>query len=129
VVEPLGGTGHVGADGGNGQRLLDRAEREVAAHAGGEVDHDVDIAGPDTLDDLGVQARVARRLTRERVAHVDVGDRGAGAGGGDAVVGDLLGRHRHLVALAGGVPRTGHGTGDERFAGSHHTSFRSLSAS
>ena len=38
------------------------AEHEVAAHAGGEVEDDVDVGGAHALDDLAVQRRVARPL-------------------------------------------------------------------
>ena len=47
------------------------------------------------------------------VADVDVHDRGAGLGGVDRRVGDLLGRDGHVRALAGGVARAGDRAGDE----------------
>ena len=46
------------------QRRLVAAEHQVAAHAGGEVDHHVDTGGADALDDLRVQVRVAGALAR-----------------------------------------------------------------
>jgi len=59
VVESLGGARHVGADLVERQGLLVPAEHEVAAHAGREVDHHVDVGGADAVDDLGVELGVA----------------------------------------------------------------------
>ena len=78
--------------GGEGRILA--AEHEVAAHAGGQVEHDVDVGGADPLDDLAVERRVAAALAGLGVADVDVDDRGAGPGGLDRRVGDLLRRDR-----------------------------------
>ena len=66
MVEALGGAGHVGAGGVGRQRRLVAAEHEIAAHAGGEVDHDVDAGGADAVDDLAVELGVARRRCRSR---------------------------------------------------------------
>ncbi len=81
--EALGGAGHVGAGLGGRQRRFGRAEREIAAHAGGEVEHHVDAESADVLDDLGVEIGVARGLAGGGVADVDMGDGGAGLGGFD----------------------------------------------
>ena len=43
--------------GGRRQRRLGAAEYEVAAHAGGEVEHHVDARGADAVDDLACTAR------------------------------------------------------------------------
>ena len=45
---------------------------------GGGVDDDVDVGGPDPLDDLAVERDVARALAGLGIADVDVDDRGAG---------------------------------------------------
>ena len=76
--EPLAGAGHVGAGGIDGERRLGRAEHEVAAHAGREVQHDVDARGADALDHLAIELRIAGALAGLGVAHMDVGDGGAG---------------------------------------------------
>ena len=79
VGEPLGRAGHVGALGSRRKRRLGTAEHEVAAHARGEVEDDVDVGRADPLDDLAVERRVARRPAGLRVADVDVHDRRARA--------------------------------------------------
>ena len=83
MVESLGGAGHVGAVGVDRQHLLVAAQYQVAAHAGGEVEHDVDARGADALDRLGVELGGAGALAGLRVADVDVHDRGPGLGGID----------------------------------------------
>ena len=75
------------ASGGSG--ASGAAEHEVAAHARGEVEDDVDVGRAHPLDDLAVERRVARALAGLRVADVDVRDGGAGARGLDRGVGDL----------------------------------------
>ena len=67
----------------------------------------------DSLDHFGVQIGLACAGTGDRVADMDVGDGRAGAGCGDAIVRDLLGRDGNLVALADGVAAPGDGAGDE----------------
>ena len=89
--EPLGGARHVGAGRDRRERRLGRAEHEVAAHAGGQVQHDVDAGGADALDHLAIELRIARALAGLGVAHMDVGDGGAGLGRFDRGVGDLAG--------------------------------------
>ena len=64
MFEPLGRAGQVGAVDRRRQRLLDRAEREVATHSGSEVEDHVDVAVADDLDHLGVQARLAGARAR-----------------------------------------------------------------
>ena len=80
MLQALGGAGHVGAGVVRRQRLLGAAEHEVAAHAGGEVEHDVDLGVADALDDLAVELGAPRALAGLGVAHVDVHDGGAGRG-------------------------------------------------
>ena len=72
------------------ERRVGAAEHEVAAHAGGQVEHDVDVGRAHALDDLAVQRRIARALAGLRVADVDVGDGGAGARGLDRRRRDVL---------------------------------------
>ena len=113
VREPLGRADHVGARLVGRQRRLVAAEHEVAAHAGGEVQDDVDVGRADPLDDRAVERRVAGAAAGLRVADVDVRDRRARARRLDRRVGDLLGRDRHVLAPAGGVAGARDGAGDE----------------
>ena len=66
------------------EHVLGAAEHHVAAHAGGEVDDDVDVRVADPLDDLGVQLGGASADAGVGVADVDVHDRRPGLGGVDA---------------------------------------------
>ena len=85
VRQPLRRAGHVGSRRVERERGLDAAEHEVAAHAGGQVEHDVDARRADALHHLAVEARGrAAALPVSRVAHVDVRDRGARPRGLDA---------------------------------------------
>ncbi len=111
-MQTLGRTGHVGGR-VERQRRFDSAEHEIAAHAGGEVDHDVGARRADALDDLPVQRRIAAALARLRVPDVNVRDRSPGLGRLDRGRGDLLRGHRHAIAPAGSVADAGDGAGDE----------------
>ena len=93
-----------------------RPEGEVAAHAGGEVQHDIDIGVAHPLDDLAVERGIARRLPGLRIPHMDMEDRRAGPRRLDPGLGDLRRRHRHLVGPAGRVAGAGQRTGDKGFA-------------
>ena len=116
VGEPLLGARKVGARLRERQRPVRGAEREVATHAGGQVQHDIDPGVAHPLHHLAVERRIARRLPGLRIAHVHVDDRGAGPGRIDAGAGDLLRGHRHLVGTARGIARAGECAGDEGFA-------------
>ena len=72
-----------------------RVEVEVAAHARGRVDHDVDVAVADPLDHLAVERHVAGAGAGARVPHVHVHDGRARPGGGDA------GRRRSAPGVTG----------------------------
>ena len=89
VREPLGRAGHVGSLRVRRKRRLDTAEHEVAAHARGEVEDDVDVRRADPLDDLAVERGVARRPAGLRIPDVDVHDRRARARGVDGRRRDL----------------------------------------
>ena len=75
------------------------ADTDVASHAAGEIDDDVDLAFADALHDLAVVARRHAEGAGLRIAHVDVDDGGAGAGGLDGRIGDLLRGDRAVGAL------------------------------
>ena len=64
VGEPVDAAHQVGAL--DERRGVVRVEHQVAAHAGGGVDDDVDVGGPDPLDDLAVERDVPRALRRSR---------------------------------------------------------------
>jgi hypothetical protein len=113
VGEPLGRAREIGAVRIHRQRRVLAAEHEVAAHPGGEVEHDVHVGGADPLDDRAVEGGVARARARVRVADVDVHDGRARARRVERRVGDLLGRHGDVLAPAGGVAGAGDGARDE----------------
>ena len=74
---------------------------------------DVDVGRAHALDDLAVEAQVARAAAGLGVAHVDVRDRGARLGRLDRRVGDRGRRDRHALGLARRVTCAGHRAGDE----------------
>jgi hypothetical protein len=77
------------------------ARDETAARPGREIDDQVGLACPDPLDHLPVKLERHRGRPGLRVAHVDVGDRGARLGGVDRGGRDLLGRDRQIRMLLG----------------------------
>ena len=79
VGEPLLGARHVGPGGVGRKRRVAAAEHEIAAHAGGEVEHDVDVRRAHALDHLAVERDVAAALAGLGIAHVDVRDGRPGA--------------------------------------------------
>ncbi|ABA52551.1 hypothetical protein BURPS1710b_A2129 [Burkholderia pseudomallei 1710b] len=89
-------------------RVLARADLEIAAHAGRQIDDDVDVGRADPVDHLAVQPRIAAAAPRERIAHVAMRDRRARLRGLDRRIGDLLGRDGYRGMLANGVARTRH---------------------
>ncbi len=80
MLDALGGARHVGALGLQRQRPLGRAEHHVAAHAGGEVEHHVDLCVADALGHLAIERHVAARLAGLGIAHMAMHDRRAGPG-------------------------------------------------
>ena len=116
MLHAVGGAAHVGALLVERQRRFRRTEHHVAAHAGGEVQHHVDIGVADALGHFAVEMDVAARLAGLGVAHMAMDDRGAGLGGVDRRFGDLLGRARHVRAAILRAAGTGHGTGNEDLA-------------
>ena len=75
------------------------AEHEVAAHAGGQVEHRRRRRRARTRSTTSRYSAVSRDAAPGRgIADVDVRDRRAGARRLDRRVGDLLRRHRHAVA-------------------------------
>ena len=98
-----------------GQWPVRRSEGEISAHAGGEIQHDVDTGIAHPLDHLAVERRIARRLPRLRIAHMHVDDRGPRPCRVDSGLGDLHRGHRHLVGTARGIAGAGQRAGDEGF--------------
>ena len=113
--EPLGRTGHVRSLVIRGKRRVFAPEDEVAAHPRGEVEDDVDVRGPDALDDRAVERGIAGAAAGVGVANVDVHDRRACARRLERCVRDLLRRDGNVLAAPGRVSRSGHGTGHENF--------------
>ena len=60
---------HVGRRAGLGRLVV--AHLEVAAHAGGEVDHHVGVAAADAVDDFAVELHIAAALAGLGVAHME----------------------------------------------------------
>ena len=114
VREPVDAADQVGALGEAGRVL--GVEVEVATHARGRVDHDVDAAVPDPLDDLAVERHLAGAVAAARIPHVHVDDGGARPGRLDAGLGDLLRGHGHVLGLADRVPRAGQRARDDDLA-------------
>ena len=95
------------------QRRFTRADFQVAAHAGSEVDDDVHVGFTDAFHDFAVQRHIAAEAAGLRVADVAVDHGGAGLGGLDGGFGDLFGGDRDQVAFRGGVAGAGEGAGDD----------------
>src|SRR6185437_13383469 len=114
VREPGDAVHEVGALGEPGRVV--RVEVEVAAHARGRVDHDVDAAVADSAHHLPVELHLAGAAAAARVAHVHVHDGRPRAGGGDAGFGDLLRRHGHVFGLRDRVTGPGQRTRDDDLA-------------
>ena len=93
--------------------ILAATDLQVATHAGGEVDDDVDVGLADALHHFAVQRDVATELAGLGVAYVAMHDRGAGLGGLHGSGGDLLGSDRHVGASGGRVASTGECAGDD----------------
>ncbi|MCY1301013.1 hypothetical protein D9M70_506020 [compost metagenome] len=114
--DTLGGAGHVGALLVDGQGAFDIAEHQVAAHAGRQVQHDIDIGGADAVGHFPVEIEPAGGRAGFRIANVAVDHGGPGLGCLDRRFGDLFRRDRNMAGLRNGVSRAGDGTGDEYLA-------------
>jgi hypothetical protein len=99
-----------------GKGGLDAAEHQVAAHAGGEVEHDIDIGRADALGDLAEQVAPARGGPGLGIAHMAMDDGGPGFGGIDGGGGDIPRGHRHMVRAPDRGAGAGDGAGDEDVA-------------
>jgi hypothetical protein len=100
----------------SGKRLFGRSEHHVAAHAGGQVEDDIDLGVADALGYLAVKRNIAARGAGLGIADMAMDDRGARPGGIDGGIGDLLGRARHMRAAVLGGAGSGDGAGDEDLA-------------
>ena len=109
--DAFGGARHVGAR--PARPGICGIEKEVAAHAGGEIDDDVDARRADETDRLAVKRRIARRLAGLGIAHMQVHDRRARAAGLERRFANLARRHRDRGVLAGRVAGAGHGAGND----------------
>src|SRR5690606_30020313 len=88
-------------------RVLAATDFQVAAHAGGEVDDDVDVGLADALHHFTVQGYIAAEFAGVRVAYMAVHHGGAGLGGFYCGGGNLFGGDRHVRASGGRVASTG----------------------
>ena len=73
VLHAFARASHVGA-GGGGQGLFGAAEHQVAAHAGRQVEADVDVGVADAVRDLAVEGDVTARRAGFRIADMAVHD-------------------------------------------------------
>ena len=92
---------------------LARADLQVAAHAGGEVDDDLGVRLADALDHLAIEGHVATRLAGGRIAHMGVHHGGAGAGCFQGGGGDLRRGNGNMGIAAYGITGAGQGAGDD----------------
>src|SRR5438874_967459 len=76
------------------------ADLVIAAHAGGEINDHIHVAGTQALDDLTIEPRVTAALTRLGIAHMDMHHGGAGICRLDRRISDLLWRYRDGRMLA-----------------------------
>lgn len=95
----LGGAGHVGAFFVDRERAFDIAENQVPAHAGCQVEHDIDIGGADAVGDFAVEIEPAGRGAGVRIADVAVGHGSTRLGGFNRRIGNLLWRDRNVAGL------------------------------
>ena len=95
------------------RRCLVGTDDQVAAHAGGEVDHYIDLGVTDAGDHFSVKRHVAAALARYRIAHVAVHNGRACLGRVDRGSGNLFGCDGNIRVLADGVAGTSHRTGDD----------------
>src|SRR5581483_7833875 len=98
-----------------GRRVLQSVvtDADIAAHAAGEVDDDVDLAFADALYHFTVVTCLHAEGARFGVAHMNVHDRGACLGRLDGGIGNLLGRNGAVGAPGDLGVVAGDGTGDD----------------
>ena len=89
---------------------------QVAAAAGGDVDHRVDIGLADALDDFTEMIGGVADAAGFRIANVQMDDAGPGTGGVQRTVGDLLRSDRKIRMLAGSIAGTGDSAGEDDVA-------------
>ena len=94
-------------------RVFAGADVQVTAHAGREVDDDVDVGLTDALHQFAVQRHVTAELAGFRIPYMAMHHRGSGLGRFHGGVGNLLGRDRYQVAAGAGVAGTGECASDD----------------
>ncbi len=105
VADALGGAYHIRALRIEGKGAFDVPEDQVPAHAGGEIEDDVDIGRTDAVGDFPVEIVAAAGSTRFRVADMAVNDRSTGLCRIDGGIGDLLGSDRHVAGFGNRIAR------------------------
>ena len=106
---------HVSAGRIEREGIFARAKDDIAAHTGGQVDHDVRVAGAYPLHHFAVEPDVPAALTRFGITHMDMGNCGPCARRFNRGIGDLCGGDGQSGMLICGGARAGHGAGDKRF--------------
>ena len=114
MEQPLHRADHVGARRIEREGVLARAEHDIAAHSGGQIDHHIGIAGAHPLHHFAVKRHIAAALASFRIAHMDMRNRRPGACRLDRGIGDLRGRDGDSRVLVHRGARTSDRTGDER---------------
>jgi hypothetical protein len=95
--------------------MFARSEYHVAAHAGREVDHNVDVSRSNAIDDLAIEMDVPRSLARIGIANVDMSNRGARARRLDRRLRDLLWSYGNAGMSPDRVAGSGYRTCNEDF--------------
>jgi hypothetical protein len=128
MLHAVGGAAHIGGFFVQRQRVFRRTEHHVAAHAGSQVQHHIDVCRADALGYFAIKVHVAARLAGLGVAHMAVDDCRTRLRRVDGGIGDLLGRTRHMRTAILRAAGPGHGTGNENLT-VHRKRHRTLSQS
>ena len=74
---PFGRADHIGCGGIHWERCFGRSENDITPHPCGQVQHHIDLSIADPFSQFPIERRVTRRLTRFRITHVTMNNRGA----------------------------------------------------
>ncbi|CAM4325540.1 hypothetical protein VRRI112168_20510 [Vreelandella rituensis] len=95
---------------------IGRIGNPITTAASGDVHDDVDVGLPHPRHHFTEVIHGVADAAGLGVTYMNMRHAGTRLGGGDAVVGDLLGRDGHIGALAGGIAGAGDGTGQNDVA-------------
>ncbi|MHC2301296.1 hypothetical protein ACVJBD_005562 [Rhizobium mongolense] len=97
MADALAGARHVGPFWVQGQWRFDIAENQVAAHAGRQIEHDIDFGGADAIGDFPVEVVAPACGTGVRITDMAVNDCRPSLGGVDRGIRDLLGSNGNVA--------------------------------